>query len=240
MVDISREEQAQRSLWGEVEALGAGCARLLRVLGSGHFARATNNHLGLLERIPGGFSLGGYWHIPEPVDSPQMAGRWLLNRYPPGCAKLYVYSDRVEVAGARGWVAVAVEGPVGASDASGDGLFEVLADRLGAAEKAAHDARRIMPKGQFGWLRPLLLEGSAITGEGRVVCYDPVAETMVEDASMSAAWRAVLQDPSDSGRIDQLLNLVRPVIDELLDLALNLEEVTMSEEAEARHDNDRP
>lgn len=73
--------------------------------------------------------------------------------------------------------------------------LDVVGRQLVVARKAAEGLPRVMPIGAWGWLRPLSISGSAITGEGTVVTYDRNPAEMVPDERLSGLWRSVWPTP---------------------------------------------
>ena len=225
VVEVSAAEQEATRLWKELAPLGPSCSQLMRELGSGQLLRPGGNRHGFLERQRGWYAVGGYWPVAEPLRSLEVATRWLLGRPPPDCGHLFVDGDRIVLAGALGWVALAVEDrtlqPPG--EESEKGFLEQLACLfMPRASKASSVVRESMPALEFGWLRPFLFEGSTLTGQGRVLRYAPESGTLEEDPAMSEAWRRFLRDPTDSAA-DQLMSLVAPAVDQILDRQLDAE-----------------
>jgi hypothetical protein len=121
------------------------------------------------------------------------------------------------VTGAHGWVSLSVE-DTPAEPGAGN-LLGVLGDELGVASKADHVAERVMPHGEFGWLRPLLLEGSTRTTTGRVLRFDLTSQEMVEDPDLTAAWLVVLRAPHDHEAIAVLKALVADYVNDVINTA---------------------
>lgn len=213
--EISAAAREERLLWEALDSVDTGAARLMRRLRRGRwdqYPAARDRRLARWRTRE--WVVGGYWHVADELSSTALGVRWLTGRPAPDCGHLFVGPSNLVVTGAYGWVALSVEDTP--AEPGAVNLLGVLGDELGLASKADSVAERVMPHGEFGWLRPLLLEGSTRTATGRVLRFDLTSQEMVEDPDLTAAWLVVLRTPHHSEAVGRLKVLVGDYVNEVI------------------------